>query len=52
MARTHGKGPKDVFVPSYGRWRDGRYHRVRDALRGHDHRMSLRPSPDQLDFGF
>jgi hypothetical protein len=52
MARPHGRGPKDVFVRQYGRWREGRYERVRDAHRGHSHRMSLRHSPDQLDFGF
>ncbi len=52
MAKTHGRGPKDVFVRKYGRWRTGSYERVRDARRGHDGRMSLRKSPDQLDFGF
>ncbi len=52
MARIHDTGPKDVFVKQYGRWRFGRYERVRDARRGLQHRMSLRQSPDQLDFGF
>lgn len=52
MATTHGKGPKDVFVRKYGRWRFGRYERVRDAHRGSRHQMSLHHSPDQLDFGF
>ena len=47
---THGKGPKDVFVRSYGRWRYGRYERVGYARRGSQHRLSLRLSPDQLTF--
>ena len=49
---THGDGPKDVFVRSYGRWRKGRYQRVHSALRGSRHRASLRLSRDQLSFGF
>lgn len=49
---AHGKGPKDVFVRSYGRWRRGRYERVCSAHRGSWHQVSLNPSPDQLDFGF
>jgi hypothetical protein len=39
---------KDVFVRQYGRWRNGRYQRVRGSW----HQMSLDHSPDQLDFGF
>lgn len=48
----HGKGPKDVFVRPYGRWRKGRYERVRSAYRGSWHRMRLCLSPEQLHFGF
>lgn len=49
---THGEGPKDVLVRSYGRWRRGRYERVRSASRGSWHRLRLRFSPHQLHFGF
>lgn len=52
MARPHGRGPKDVFVRKYGRWRFGRYEHVRDAHRAASNRLSLRQSPNQLDFGF
>jgi hypothetical protein len=48
----HGKGPKDVFVRSYRRWRKGRYQRVCDAHRGSWHRIRLRLSTEQLHFGF
>lgn len=52
MARIHGKGPKIVFVPAYGRWVDGEHRPVKGYLRGQSHPLSLRHSPDQLDFGF
>jgi hypothetical protein len=45
---THGEGPKDVFV----NWQNGHFRRVNSSLRGSWHKTSLRPSPDQLDFGF
>jgi hypothetical protein len=49
---THGDGPKDVFVRSYGRWQDGHFRRVKSFHRGSWHKLSLRSSSDQLDFGF
>lgn len=47
---THGKGPKDVFVRSYGRWRRGHYERVPSAPRASWHKLRLQSSPDQLAF--
>ena len=49
---NHGKGPKDTFVRRYGRWCKGHYQSVCSAHRGSWHKARLRPSPDQLDFGF
>jgi hypothetical protein len=50
--RKHGKGPKDVLVKSYPRWKAGKRERVSKALRASWHRLSLRDSKDQLVFGF
>jgi hypothetical protein len=52
MVTTHGKGPKDVFVKAYRRWKAGKREWVRYARRSSWHPDSLRDSPDQLDFGF
>lgn len=52
MARTHGKGPKIVFVPAYRRWVDGKRETVRGYLRGMSPPPNHRYSPDQLHFGF
>lgn len=48
----HGKGPKDVLVRTYRRWRHGKMERVRQALRSASHKMALRWSEDQLVLGF
>lgn len=48
----HGKGPKDVLVKRYPRWRRGKREQVQSALRASWHRLSLRNSKDQLVFGF
>jgi hypothetical protein len=48
----HGKGPKDVLVRSYARWKAGKRERVSKALRASWHRLSLRASDGQLVFGF
>jgi hypothetical protein len=48
----HGKGPKDVLVKSYPRWKAGKREWVRSALRASWHRLSLKDSKDQLIFGF
>lgn len=48
----HGKGPKDVLVKRYSRWKDGKREEVRTALRGSWHPLSLRKSKDQLVLGF
>jgi hypothetical protein len=49
---NHGKGPKDVLVKASPRWKAGKREWVRQALRSSWHPVSLRASPDQLDFGF
>lgn len=49
---THGKGPKDVLYRNYGRWQRGKYQRIPSGVRGSDHKLSLRKSSRQLDFGF
>jgi hypothetical protein len=49
---TYGKGPKDVLVKSYARWKAGKRERVSQAFRASWHRLSLRASDDQLVFGF
>jgi hypothetical protein len=48
----HGKGPKDVLVKAYPRWKAGKREWVRQAHRSSWHRLSLRDSEDQLVFGF
>jgi hypothetical protein len=48
----HGKGPKDVLVKRYPRWKRGKREEVRTALRGSWHPLSLRTSKNQLAFGF
>ncbi len=48
----HGKGPKDVFVRRYPRWRNGQREWVRQAFRSSWHRLSLLESKSQLAFGF
>lgn len=48
----HGKGPKDVLVKSYRRWKAGKREWVRQAHRSSWHPDSLRDSKDQLVFGF
>lgn len=48
----HGKGPKDVLVRSYARWRRGKRQTVRMAHRAAWHRLRLRDSPDQFAFDF
>lgn len=50
--RHHGKGPKDVLVKRYPRWKDGKRKEVRSALRSIAPPLSLRKSKDQLVFGF
>jgi hypothetical protein len=49
---THGKGAKDTFVHAYARWRAGKREWVQSALRSSWHPLSLKPSEDQLTFGF
>lgn len=49
--RKHGKGPRDVLVSNYRRWRRGKLERVRRALRSANHKMALRRSKDQLSLG-
>jgi hypothetical protein len=49
---NHGKGPKDVLVKRYPRWKRGKREQVRSALRASWHRLKLRNSKDQLVFGF
>jgi hypothetical protein len=49
---SHGRGPKDVLVKRYPRWRDGKRHWVQQALRSNRSFLSLRKSKDQFDFGF
>jgi hypothetical protein len=48
----HGKGPKDVLVKAYPRWKKGNREWVRQALRASWHPLSLRDSKDQLVFEF
>ena len=48
----HGKGPKDVLIKRYPRWKRGKREQVRSALRASWHPLSLRASKDQLAFGF
>lgn len=50
--RNHGKGPKDVLVKRYPRWKDGKRGEVRSALRSISPPLSQRKSKDQLVFGF
>jgi hypothetical protein len=50
--RKHGKGPKDIYVSSYGRWQRGHFRRVKSFIRGPGHALSLCPSEFQLSFGF
>ena len=50
--RKHGKGPKDVLVKRYPRWKDGKREEVRTALRSAAYPLSLWKSKDQLVFGF
>ncbi|ACF03387.1 hypothetical protein Rpal_4898 [Rhodopseudomonas palustris TIE-1] len=52
MGKIHGKGPRDVFVRSYPRWRNGKRHTVLSGRRSNRLTTSLRRSKDQLDFGF
>lgn len=52
MGNSHGKSPKIVFVPAYARWVDGYRRTVSGYARGMSPPLSLRYSPDQLDFGF
>ena len=49
--RKHGRGPKDVLVHKYRRWRRGKFERVAQALRSASHKMALRRSKDQLSLG-
>jgi len=49
---THGKGPKDLLVRKYRRWRRGRLEWVAQALRSISPKMSLRHSNEQLTFAF
>jgi len=48
----HGRGPKDVLVKRYPRWRDGKRERVPTAPRSNRLSLSLRQSKDQLSFDF
>lgn len=48
----HGKGPKDVLVKRYVRWRKGKREDVQQALRSNRMVLSLRHSKDQLSFSF
>jgi hypothetical protein len=52
MTHRPGKGPKDVFVGAYPRWKRGRRERVSQHTRGTSHKLGFRASPFQLDFGF
>lgn len=49
---THGKGPKDVLVKRYVRWRKGKREDVQQALRSNRFVLSLRQSRDHLAFCF
>jgi hypothetical protein len=46
--RKGGRGPRDVLVRKYPRWRDGKRQTVKKALRGKDHALSVRASRLQL----
>lgn len=48
----HGKGPKDVLVRRYPRWKRGRRERVAQALRSASHKLSHRKTSKQLAFAF
>lgn len=48
----HGRGPKDVLVKRYNRWRRGKRHEVPQSRRSNRIVLSLRASKDQLTFGF
>jgi hypothetical protein len=50
--QTHGKGPKDVLVRLYARWKRGKRELVPMALRSVSPKLSHRKSSKQLDFGF
>jgi len=50
--RSHGKGPKDVLVRRYPRWKRGRRELVSMALRSISPKLSHRKSNKQMDFGF
>jgi hypothetical protein len=50
--QNHDKGPKDVLVRSYPRWKAGKREWVRSAFRASWYRLSLGDSKDQLVFGF
>lgn len=45
---THGRGPKDIFVRGYPRWRHGKLEWVRAAHRSNDPPPALKPSPEQM----
>lgn len=49
---SHGKGPKDVLVRRYPRWKGGKRELVPTALRSVSPKLSHRKSSKQLDFGF
>lgn len=51
MSNRHGRGPKDVFVPTYSRWKEVKREKVRDAHCSKWTRLSVRASKDQLDLG-
>jgi hypothetical protein len=52
MAKSHGTGPKCIFVGTYLRWKNGRCERVTHYTRGASPKLHFRTSDLQIDFGF
>jgi hypothetical protein len=50
--RNHGQEPKDKFVRAYVSWWHGRLRRTRSYVRSMTHKLGVRTSALQLDFGF
>ncbi len=48
---THGRGPKDVWVRRYLRWRFGRLEWVCEARRSNNPQAPRGDLEDQLTFG-
>lgn len=49
--RKPGRGPRDVLVRKYRRWRDGKLQRVKTSTRGIDPALAVRSSKLQLKLG-